>query len=1314
MLRGFWYGVVVLVLGFASCPGVLTPGVLAQSPPIDAPSFPRESPQALKRLRVAEQRLLSGQATEIVEELQRILDDAGADLVSVDGRHYQPVRAIVHQLLSRLPAESLRVYRSRADAPARKLLEAARSRRDIRVALHLIDRYFASQPAEEALLLLGDLHFERGFYREAESFWRQLLPEDPSGLAKHPDPRTPAAAVHARIILAEIAQRDRDRAKRHLEVFQERYPHAIGWLAGREGRLAEILQALVDAPPAIAPPPTANGEWTTFAGRPERDGAVNGWLPYYWPRTPTWRVRLDSDVAEKDRTIVDRQWPATSAAFHPIVLNQIAYVADAVRVTAWDLQTGAPRGRFDIRQHPELSHLATVASESPSTRGVDFTLTAADGRIIARLGDLAHPSSSPAAGIRPLPLSYLVGLTSADHPSQPLTMVWKLPPPRERARWEGSPVMIGGRIYAAMTRVLGNRVTYSIAAYADPPEQPLWLSDVGSASWDPAMTDRLILLSASGERLFFLSDQGLAIALSADTGEPLWGFRYPRQPELLRSERPRDLAPPVVHDGRVFLAPADADQIFALDARTGQQLWSVGPFQVSQLLGVCRGRLIATLAGHATGPVPGWSGVRAFDVQTGTSREPAGWIVHDDPWLRSFGRGLVSEDLILWPTNSRDGLFLLNSTDGRRRFPWLPGARGNLAYADGVLLVATPTELWGYVAPRRNAQTKPGSAAALADARRWSDAELQSRIEAPQEAPRRRAEWWSDRAEWAIHFGQREHARELLRQLLTAETPEDWRARAAARLWTLGEPPKNSDPESWIVDSRGKLTRLREFIGGEQEPSESSAKPLHFLPSRPEQDIRRFPGLNLPVEIVETTPFIDSATMPLLPIDCGGVLPGLEAERQPPQRRLLLQNGEQLLAYRPGENQPTWAVPIPTGGPLTHALATLDSVIAVGPWQVSRFRLADGHCEWTVRFPDADPIPPLEQSQPSPRCESFASRPLLSSWQFSGQRLIARYGEHHLVAIDLLRGRIDWMIDSRKRPQLTSVLPIASESGFNPALYADEQRIVVQVGQRRWTIDGSTGRVIVDAPTTLTPWPTAPVPLGRSRLVVADDSGWIRAIQPDSGHQLWAVDLGGEASFSGRPPAIRRFPDGLFVAAHRNHGVEVERIDPETGERVWRAGPIVLPHETVDLLGADTDDRRVYLPADGQLYARELRTGRQAWTANLAALAGLPPSCCWKVRVGRHGLIASLLIPVPTTDLTAMASRMLLRWWIAPQAARLPSMFLGLSEGAIQRSVAVVILDPETGKLRQRLQWTCGPVAFLSLTTDQAVFVTAGRADWLR
>lgn len=66
-----------------------------------------ESTTSRKRLVEAEQKILAGKTADAIDELQRILDDAGDTLVAVDGKRYQPARQFVHQFLAKLPAGEL-------------------------------------------------------------------------------------------------------------------------------------------------------------------------------------------------------------------------------------------------------------------------------------------------------------------------------------------------------------------------------------------------------------------------------------------------------------------------------------------------------------------------------------------------------------------------------------------------------------------------------------------------------------------------------------------------------------------------------------------------------------------------------------------------------------------------------------------------------------------------------------------------------------------------------------------------------------------------------------------------------------------------------------------------------------------------------------------------------------------------------------------------------------------------------------------------------------------------------------------------------
>ena len=96
---------------------------------------------------------------------------------------------------------------------------------------------------QEALLLLGDLLFERGEFRAAEQTWRRLLPDGGADVA-YPASRQDQAPVRARVILAAIYQRELDRAVRELAVFRKRHPDSAGAYAGKNGPFAETREQL--------------------------------------------------------------------------------------------------------------------------------------------------------------------------------------------------------------------------------------------------------------------------------------------------------------------------------------------------------------------------------------------------------------------------------------------------------------------------------------------------------------------------------------------------------------------------------------------------------------------------------------------------------------------------------------------------------------------------------------------------------------------------------------------------------------------------------------------------------------------------------------------------------------------------------------------------------------------------------------------------------------------------------------------------------------------------------------------------------------
>src|SRR5262249_43032330 len=146
------------------------------------------------------------QWAEAIDEYQRILTEAGDDLVPLDPRHSLRARQLCHLRLAALPPAALRLYRARVDPQAKKWLEQGTAQPGSAVLRGLVEETFCSRFADQALDLLGDLAFERGDFEEAAHWWRLLvlpaseLPDRAkddraNGKLLYPDPTVDVARV---------------------------------------------------------------------------------------------------------------------------------------------------------------------------------------------------------------------------------------------------------------------------------------------------------------------------------------------------------------------------------------------------------------------------------------------------------------------------------------------------------------------------------------------------------------------------------------------------------------------------------------------------------------------------------------------------------------------------------------------------------------------------------------------------------------------------------------------------------------------------------------------------------------------------------------------------------------------------------------------------------------------------------------------------------------------------------------------------------------------------------------------------------------
>jgi outer membrane protein assembly factor BamB len=1250
---------------------LLTASTLGQ----DATNLRGDSGQTRKRLAEAEQKLLAGKAADATDDLQRILDEASNDLITLDGKQYRPAYIVVHQILSRLPPAALESYREQIDAPARKLLEQARATRSRKPLHQLIDRYFVSRPTEDGLLLLGDLLFEEGNFRTAGQTWQRLTPDGESDLA-YPAPKGDPAAVQARIVLSTLFAGETNRARELFSKFSERYPDARGSLAGKTGPYRAILEGFIRTPPL---PPRHAGthglDWKTFAGGTDRSGRVGVRMPESW--VGVGRPGVPWEGSQPLRSSSGRARPRQPFG-HPVVWNGKAYVSDGVRLEGFDLTTGKSGVGIELVE-PPAEH--TGGEVCP-------TLTVAEGRLYVRAGGGPHRP----AGTEP---TAIVCFAIQPGGAEPLRELWRLKPPLVEGKpavWEGAPIVSGRRMWLAFSRHEGGRIVQGVACYnpadtSDEPEHAAWITEVCDTSISPRgdQRGRHELLTLANGNIVFCTNNGAIVALDSVTGHRAWAYRYPRsrKAEPNRSPHPN---PVMAVGGRLFAAPTDSDRIFALDQNTGQLLWESGPADGANLLGVSAGRLIVAVSG----PVPG---MRGLNVATGSYRRTDGGWEQQRKGIASHGRGFVTDDVIVWPTDH--GVFFLDPQREGEPIPRFPGFlsggtsgySGNVVYADGVLLVVTATRIFGYLSEDK-LFGPPGTVS-----REGRDF----------------FEHTVARAERAIAEGHPARARELLASLVRGNVPDEFRAWAAARLLLLvnGTSAGGHLPDElqglltprlkaiWLFPAQGPPVTLGMLV-------DQQKRPLHEPSSVIEEEVSPVRFDLSPDATITRTVRLEAGTAPMR----------LIAGKARTHDRIFLRTNTnvQTISLDSGERK-SFSV----ADDFTHAVDTPRGFILAGRFAIALYEVGNEPV-WVFRIPATDPLP----SRPGEWrfCTSFPSDPPeLDCFHSCGSMLIARLGARHLLAIDLEDHRIAWIIDSQGTARYQpNCLP--DEVRFEANYTTVDGVVVAQLSDgRRLFIRLDSGRILtlpgLGEQTAQVSWPTPPAEVAPHRIVVADGPGLVRMISFSLGAIRWTHRESSKrsSSLTGEPPQLRAWDHLLLVGIARNHGYELQRLNLATGKPCWPEA-FLVESGVLDIESVDADQALLYVIAGKTLSAISLEDGKVVWEIHLPECLGEGD---WTVKAGGRSIVVHPNYALSREPVEGMLTRCLNRLEQEPFTWRLPGMLGGLYDAWIARSLPVLLLDPETGRtLGKYTLPALGPAVTVFHQSETMVIATGSRVVWLR
>ncbi|MGD9646765.1 MAG: PQQ-binding-like beta-propeller repeat protein [Pirellulales bacterium] len=652
-----------------------------------------------------------GHWDDALDLLSTLASENGDKVVLASPRRFVSLREYCHARRAELPAEVRGRYRERVDAQAEVTYRAALAARDLDKLQSVADEFFVSSWGDDALWTLGELALERGQYGTARTAWQALLPvaqrvgaaTDAADMASsrlvYPDTDLPAAEINARLVLVSILEGATARAERELADFQRLHPAAEGRLGGRLVKLGPVLASQLAASQQW-PQPAVNDNWTTFGGSAERtkqlprtvDVGAKDWEislpevvaddpPYAYPQVTPWRRYGEGPLAKKSALLLSH---------HPAVVGNLLLLNTRDEVRAYDVRTGRPAwGQASATVFRDSDDGLTPRHSQRGGFGIPrYTVTIAGRYLLARMG--SPVTSNANQGGLGEKSGYLVCL---DLEAQG-RLNWKIAPERDdKWAFEGTPIADDECVYVAQRRSGEARPHALVAAYELASGTRRWVREVaGADTLAPGQVDETTsnLLTLHEGVLYFNTNLGAVAAIQATDGQIRWIHVY-RQPQTGDLNQPlahfhRDLTPCIYHEGRILVAPSDTERILALDAATGELHWETryAP-DALHLLGVGGGHLIA-------------SGDRIYWINVASGKLVRYWP--DGPEPKGYGRGVLADDVVYWPTRDCIYVFSQQSSELKRKIELRQrdehGTGGNLLVTHDRLLVAAGDRLLAF------------------------------------------------------------------------------------------------------------------------------------------------------------------------------------------------------------------------------------------------------------------------------------------------------------------------------------------------------------------------------------------------------------------------------------------------------------------------------------------------------------------------------------------------------------------------------------------------------------------------------------------
>ena len=611
-----------------------------------------------------------------------------------------PLKKYLQAQLAKLPAEGLLQYRKLYDSSAEELYRTGIAEHNSEKFRQIINDYFLTSWADDALLALGDMAFTAGDFRLARQSWMRINPLliGPHGepidlalsnlkpsieltkLAKawrtsprpdqefyYPDTDIAITDVLTRLILCSLQESDLNRAKAELLLLNALAPNSETRLAGQEQKSHALLESLLSA-----------SEESIDAS--DRLGPLVDWQ---WDQpvriAPVHNIQANNNIrigvnalAIQNRRLLTNTSDTRKAT--PLVTDDLILLQQASEFTAWSAIDGKTvpttlLGQKEIKLRNPASTNRTNNLRAPAqgqilvngrlVRGINGPINVNTLRQVNAF-NINFPSPGTHAshdGIiffctppvlknrngqlytRSGPPTRLVGFAPQQEGKLVCEIDFQKDFPSAAQYFAGPPVLQDDHLFIALNSNGANN-NFGVACYSFQDNRLIWKTNVGSGMSDPTVSSTTPLKIILGNNSLFLSTNcGALISLNSINGSLRWISQYPRSRRAITPFQVNQQPTGCfLLNDRIYVTPSDSEQMLCFDSSDGKLVWAVSKANpTSQIASVTNKTLL--LAGEQ---------LEAIDRVTGMPKYLYPESKHSG--IRGMGRGVAVADEFFWPT----------------------------------------------------------------------------------------------------------------------------------------------------------------------------------------------------------------------------------------------------------------------------------------------------------------------------------------------------------------------------------------------------------------------------------------------------------------------------------------------------------------------------------------------------------------------------------------------------------------------------------------------------------------------------------------